>query len=296
MQRELGLDSLARAELLLRVERELGARTTPGALAEVDSVRDIVERLHFTPGVAAPRTATIALPGAPAEIAEAALTLPDVLQWHVERDGARTQLVLLSPTAEQALSHAQLDDGARRVGAWLQGHGVQDGQSVAIMLPTCIGFFHAYFGILLAGAVPVPIYPPARLQQIEEHVRRHASILANAQAVLMISTQQAMPAAQLLRALVPRLRAGATVEECLRGPPSPLRRVSCTETDTAFIQYTSGSTGSPKGVVLSHANLLANIRAMGQAVGVRPDDVFVSWLPLYHGRPLVVMSPLDFLA
>lgn len=309
LQRELGLDSLARAELLLRVERVLGASMSPGALAEVDSVHDIVQRLRFAPGAEVPRGAAIALPGAPHELPGPARTLLEVLRWHVERDGARTQLVLVSPTAEQALSYAQLDDGARRVAGWLQRRGVEPGQTVAIMLPTSIGFFDAYFGILLAGAVPVPIYPPARLQQIEEHVRRHAGILANAQATLMISTQQAMPAAQLLRALVPGLRAVATVDECLLGPPELLRSVPCVQTDTAFIQYTSGSTGSPKGVVLSHENLLANIRAMGQAVGVRDDDVFVSWLPLYHdmgliaawlsslyhGRPLVVMSPLDFL-
>ncbi|HEX8962803.1 MAG TPA: AMP-binding protein, partial [Rhodocyclaceae bacterium] len=80
--------------------------------------------------------------------------------------------------------------------------------------------------------------------------------------------------------------------------------------DIAFIQYTSGSTGNPKGVALSHANLLANIRAIGEAVRIGSGDVFVSWLPLYHdmglisgwlaslyfGNPLVIMSPLAFLA
>ena len=84
---------------------------------------------------------------------------------------------------------------------------------------------------------------------------------------------------------------------------------SAQETSTALIQYTSGSTGDPKGVVLSHANLLANIRAMGQAMDASSADIFVSWLPLYHdmgligawlgslyfAAPLYVMSPLSFL-
>src|SRR5690606_32249950 len=79
---------------------------------------------------------------------------------------------------------------------------------------------------------------------------------------------------------------------------------------TALLQHTSGSTGDPKGVVLSHANLLANIRAWGEVVGLDSTDVAVSWLPLYHDMgligawlgslyhacPLVLMSPLDFLA
>src|SRR5438477_80190 len=79
--------------------------------------------------------------------------------------------------------------------------------------------------------------------------------------------------------------------------------------DIALLQYTSGSTGDPKGVTLTHANLLANMRAIGGAIGMGPGDVGVSWLPLYHdmgligawltllhfGVPLAVMSPLAFL-
>jgi len=188
---------------------------------------------------------------------------------------------------------------------------------VALMLPTSPEYFGAYLGILRAGAVPVPIYPPARASQLEDHVLRHAGILANAQAVLLVTVPEAMGVARLLQARVPGLRQLCTTAQ-LAAPPlsgavepgAPAMPVTVHGEDIAFIQYTSGSTGSPKGVALTHANLLANIRAMAEVEQVTPGDVFVSWLPLYHdmgligawlaalvvGFPTVVMSPLAFLA
>ena len=138
---------------------------------------------------------------------------------------------------------------------------------------------------------------------------RHTGILANARAVMLITVAEAMMVARLLQARVPGLRQVVTPQQLSSagGTPTP---VTVRGDDIAFIQYTSGSTGQPKGVALTHANLLANIRAMAQAIGPRRGDVFVSWLPLYHdmgligawlaplhvGFPLVVMSPLAFLA
>src|SRR5262249_20595475 len=96
-------------------------------------------------------------------------------------------------------------------------------------------------------------------------------------------------AGRWLRAALPRLRevtsvaalaaSGAAAETAAAAAPSP--------SDLALIQYTSGSTGDPKGVMLTHANLLANIRAMGEAAEAQPTDVFVSWLPLYHDMGLI---------
>jgi acyl-CoA synthetase (AMP-forming)/AMP-acid ligase II len=122
---------------------------------------------------------------------------------------------------------------------------------------------------------------------------------------------QAKPVARMLQAAVPSLAAIVTPQELTTHrttQAAPHYRPQ--PDDIAFLQYTSGSTGDPKGVVLTHANLLANIRALGQAAQVTADDVFVSWLPLYHdmgligawfgslyhGIPLVLMSPLAFLA
>lgn len=126
---------------------------------------------------------------------------------------------------------------------------------------------------------------------------------------LLITMPEGRRLAGLLKAVVEPLKAvdcvadieSAASEKELPGPADPGA--------TALIQYTSGSTGNPKGVVLSHANLLANIRAMGEAMQAGSKDVFVSWLPLYHdmgligawlgclyfGAPLYAMSPLNFL-
>ncbi|MCB1801110.1 MAG: AMP-binding protein, partial [Gammaproteobacteria bacterium] len=186
--------------------------------------------------------------------------------------------------------------------------GLLPGQAVAIMLPTGRDYLQSFLGILLAGGVPVPIYPPLRPAQLEDHLRRHAGILNNAAVVLLITVREARTVAALLRAQVPELRAVVTAEE-LVVQGGAFTRPAVHADDIAFLQYTSGSTGEPKGVILGHDDLLANIRAMGQAVGVSADDVFVSWLPLYHdmgligawlgslyfAMPLVLMSPLAFL-
>jgi 1-acyl-sn-glycerol-3-phosphate acyltransferase len=170
-------------------------------------------------------------------------------------------------------------------------------------------YFASFFGVLLAGGIPVPIYPPARPEQLEDHLRRHAGILDNAGAMFLVTVPEALTVARLLRAWVPSLRAVLRTADLAAAAPIP-RVASPRADDIAFLQYTSGSTGQPKGVVLSHADLLANIRAMGEAVAAGPGDVFVSWLPLYHdmgligawlgslyfGVPLVSMSPLAFLA
>jgi 1-acyl-sn-glycerol-3-phosphate acyltransferase len=126
---------------------------------------------------------------------------------------------------------------------------------------------------------------------------------------VLVTFAEALRVAKVLRGAVPSLEHVTSVEGLGGGATADLptpRQPS----DPALIQYTSGSTGDPKGVLLSHANLLANIRAIGQALAVRPDDVTVSWLPLYHdmgligkwlgslyhGVPLVLMSPLAFLS
>ncbi len=311
LERDLGLDSLSRVELAVRIERAFGIALPEQTLADMQTLRDVLNALpsaveKLPDAVDAPLPTDWSEPAQAAP--ETAATLLDVLDWHLRAHPDRVQIVCLAESGNVNIRYRDLDQAVSAVAAGLQRAGLDPGQTVAIMLPTGPDYFSAYFGILRAGGVPVPIYPPARLTQIEEHVRRHAGILANAQASMLVTVPEARAVARLLEAHVGGLRRIATVPELIAGGGVP-RPVAIRPFDTAFIQYTSGSTGDPKGVVLTHANLLANIRAIGQATDLAPNDVFVSWLPLYHdmgligllctpmttGAGLVQCAPQDFL-
>lgn len=316
LDRDLGLDSLARVELLLRIERAFGVRMPEEVLEQAETPRHFLKVLKeagktVAPAMLKPAERVVSrgeLVPAPINIA----TLIEALDWHAQHNPDRVQIIFaedfFGDAPETRVSYAQLLAQSERVAAGLQDRGLAQGQTVAIMLPTCPEYFYAYLGILIAGGVPVPIYPPARLTQIEEHVRRHAGILANAEVTMMITITEAKPVARLLEAHVASLRHIVTPAELAKAARAPVR-VPIKGADIAFIQYTSGSTGNPKGVILTHANLLNNIRAIGGVTDIKPDDVFMIWLPLYHdfgliaawmssmihGNPLVVMSPLAFL-
>ncbi len=321
LDRDLAFDSLGRMELLLRIERELGVDLPEDTLQRAETVGallDAVQAAQATGRHAAPRRARVPVaaatvhPAAPAAAAgepAAADTLLDVLDWHLAAHPDRTQITYLADDTTRSISFRQLADGAAAIAAGLQRAGLEPRQCVAIMLPTSPEYFDVYFGILLAGGIPVPIYPPARASQLEEHVLRHAGILANAQATILVTVPEAKVVARLLQARVPGLRHVVTAQ-VLAERGGAFTPVALHGDDLAFVQYTSGSTGAPKGVALTHANLLANVRAMVHTIEATPRDVFVSWLPLYHdmgligaflgtlyiGCPLVVMSPLAFLS
>jgi acyl carrier protein len=313
LDRDLGIDSLGRTELILRLERAFRVRLPASVMEEADTVGDLLDailRAHPDAGSAdiGPQV-TSSLPLVPA--ATEARTLTEMLDWHVAQHADRLHVTLLQDevTTLGTMSYGALARAARAVAAGLIAHDIAPGDRVALMLPTSLDFFAAFFGALYAGAVPVPIYPPARLSQIEEHLRRQAVILRNAGAGLLVMVPEARRMAVLLRGQVDTLRAIESVADLtMRSGEVSLPAVNDRDA-VALIQYTSGSTGDPKGVVLSHANLLANIRAMGRAMEASSADIFVSWLPLYHdmgligawlgclyfAAPLYVMSPVSFL-
>jgi 1-acyl-sn-glycerol-3-phosphate acyltransferase len=336
LDRDLGLGSLERVELLARLETAFGVRLADSVVAEANSPEDLAKALLLAPGAetlddeaASALRAAITTQKLHREAHDAGVfsaeTLLDVLRYRATHDAEQTHLLITEETEGKernvTLTFGELYASAQRFAAELARRGVPAGGRVALMLPTSRAFFVSYAGILLAGAIPVPIYPPFRADRIEEYASRQSAILKNAGVCLLLTFHQAEAVARLLKPRVHSLAEVADAEKLIDAadkapPPSPgalplhltgsrVRKGS----DIALLQYTSGSTGDPKGVVLTHANLLANIRAIGEVVELGPGDVGVSWLPLYHdmgligawltllhfGVPLAVMSPLAFL-
>ncbi len=309
----LGLDSLTRVEFIARIEKHFQVHLSESAFSNVTTPRELLREILgagcATDPLSEQKISTLKLQATDATPRHAQ-TITDILEWHLQLHPDRPHIQFHSDSGNgEIISYRRLHERSGAVAAGLQARGFQAGQAAAIMLPTSPDYFYAFFGILAAGGIPVPIYPPARLNQIEDHLLRHKNILNNCGAVVLITIREALPVARLLKSHVESLRSIATPSELQGVAAAPLRPKLSTR-DIAFLQYTSGSTGIPKGVTLTHANLLANIRAMGAELAVNSSDVFVSWLPLYHDMGLigawfgslyysaflVIMSPLDFLA
>ena len=336
LDRDLGLGSLERVELLARLETAFGVRLPDRVAAEADTPEDLASAILASTGIetrdveeGSALRASVTAQKLQREATQSGIfsaeTLLDVLRYRAAHDADRAHLLITEDTdngeRSLTLTFGELYAAGQRCAAELARRGVPAGGRVAMMLPTSRAFFVSYAGILLAGAIPVPIYPPFRADRIEEYAARQAAILNNAEVCLLMTFRRAEAVAHLLKPRVRSLHAVVDAEKLIEAadkapPPSPgalpahltgsrARKAS----DIALLQYTSGSTGDPKGVVLTHANLLANMRAIGEAVQMGPGDVGISWLPLYHdmgligawltllhfGVPLAVMSPLTFL-
>jgi fatty-acyl-CoA synthase len=334
LDRDLGLGSLERVELLTRLEAAFEVRLPDALAAEANTPEDLIQAIMKAPGMPVAEDGEFGVALGATEAAEAegtdsivgrAETLVEAIRYRGTHNAEQTHLLITEDDEQgehqHALTFGELYAAAQKCAEELARRGVPPGGRVSLMLPTSRQFFVCFAGILLAGAVPVPIYPPFRADRIEEYAGRQSAILNNADVCLLLTFRRAEAVAKLLKPRVKSLLEVADAEKLLEAaekapPPAPgalpaflsgsrIRKGS----DLALLQYTSGSTGDPKGVMLTHANLLANMRVIAQGLEMAPRDVGISWLPLYHdmgligawltlllhGVPLVVMSPLAFL-
>src|SRR5258706_4764280 len=197
-------------------------------------------------------------------------------------------------TPEASFSYTAIERASARYGGALQALGLKKGDRVALILPTNEDFVLCFFGAIRAGIIPVPIYPPLGLGQLQSYLDNTRHIVAKSGARAIVTSGKIKRLLGTVQASCPALEQVVAVE-AIRESIEPLRSEKITLDDTCFLQFTSGSTSRPKGVSLTHGNLMANVKCiMHDGLQIRPEDTGISWLPLYHDMGLIgfVLSPL----
>ncbi len=240
-------------------------------------------------------------------------TLVDVLR---RRAAARPEHVAYTylvdgDQQEQTLTCAELDRRARAIAAELQGR-VRPGDRVLLIFQSDLQFVSSFFGCLYAGAVAVPGYPPRFHQNLpDQNLARLTAMTADCAPAVMLTTQAIRERMVDMLPALPQFQnlAVLATDELETGDAGAFRETRVDPSMLAFLQYTSGSTGDPKGAMISHGNLMHNERQIEWSFRLSSDSTSVGWLPLHHdmgligmllqplynGGRCVFMSPVNFL-
>ena len=229
-----------------------------------------------------------------------ALQQPDQLAYTFLFDGE---------TSELQLTYRELQRRAQAIAAALRLAKAK-GERALLLYPPGLNFIEGFFGCLYAGVVAVPIYPPDPAK-LNRTLPRLQAVIADAQATLVLTTSPILAMAKIIFAEAPNLKAlhWLATDIGVTSVDEAWQPEHASSGDLAFLQYTSGSTGHPRGVMLTHANLLHNASLIFHVFEHTETDSYVSWLPMFHDmgfmvgvlQPLyagiraVVMSPVSFL-
>ncbi len=235
----------------------------------------------------------------------------DVLRARGAEQPDHTAFVFLrgDDSREERVTYAELDRRARAIAAVLRSHA-SPGDRAVLLYPSGLDFVAAFFGCLYSGIVAVPAYPPVTAN-LRRTLPRLQSIVADAQARTMLTGRSLLSMADAFAPMAPELgkKHWLATDSVLAGSEDRWVHPRASRETLALLQYTSGSTGSPKGVMVSHGNLLANAVACCTASNHDVTRACASWVPQYHdmglmggivcpvwlGSTSVLMSPQDFL-
>lgn len=244
-------------------------------------------------------------------MAEDFSTLVALLQTRAAAGGDRLAYAFLEDGTDggETLTYAQLDQAARRIAAALQASHAP-GEKALLLFPAGLDFLKAFFGCLYAGIVAIPAPAPEATRR-KRTLPRLQSIARDAGVSIVLSTGETLALIREVRREVPELGSAQIID--LREIPDNMAALwqapALRGGDLAYLQYTSGSTTSPKGVMLSHHNVLHHCCDLRAKCGYGPDSISVTWLPYFHdygliegllvplqnGTPCHVMSPFAFL-
>jgi acyl-CoA synthetase (AMP-forming)/AMP-acid ligase II len=238
-------------------------------------------------------------------------TLVEILRWRAlyQPDQLAYTFLQDGETEEVQLSYTDLDRRARAIGARLQSLGAY-GERALLVYPPGLEFVAAFFGCLYAGVVAIPVYPP-HSPRLDRSLPKFRAIANDAQPVVVLTSSAFLSLAENIRTQAPDLQAlrwlaTDTIDSDLA---ENWQHPVLSSTSLAFFQYTSGSTATPKGVMLSHGNVLHNSALIEQHFEHTAESRGVIWLPLYHdmgliggviqplyaGMPVTLMSPISFI-
>ena len=193
-------------------------------------------------------------------------------------------------------SYAAIERESAKFAGGLRELGLKKGDRLAIIMPTNDDFVFTFFGALRAGVVPVPIYPPLGLGQLQGYLDNTTHIVDKSGATVLVTSGQIKALLGTVQAGASALRSVVTIDQ-LKSSNAPFVPEIIKPDDIAFLQFTSGSTSQPKGVTLTHANLMANVKCiMEDGLAINETDVGISWLPLFHDMGLIgfVLAPLVY--
>ncbi|MBC8356832.1 MAG: aminotransferase class I/II-fold pyridoxal phosphate-dependent enzyme [Planctomycetes bacterium] len=233
--------------------------------------------------------------------------LVDSLRYWTEQTPDSTAFYSSDGEGEELrLTYETLDRRARAIGSYLVSEGMR-GERVLLMYPPGLEFVSGFMGCLYAGATAIPAYPPRR----NRYMSRLDKISEDAQAKAALTVADVAGRVQGMLKEAPSLRAATWIatDQIPDDAADAWEPPTFDEESLAVLQYTSGSTGNPKGVMLSHGNTIHNCRLIVDAFKTNSETVALSWLPTYHdmglvggvlmplfiGRPNVLMSPMSFL-
>jgi acyl-CoA synthetase (AMP-forming)/AMP-acid ligase II len=244
-------------------------------------------------------------------LTETCSTLVDLLRERAAQGGDRLAFAFLEDggSEEERLTFRELDEHARRIAGWLQASHAK-GERALLLFPAGLDFLKAFFGCLYAGLITIPA-PAPEASRRKRTVPRLQAIARDADVTVLLSTSDTLALIRDVSRDVPEIESMRLVDilEIPAGTEASWHAPVIASGDLAYLQYTSGSTTSPKGVMLSHHNVLHHCHDIREMCQYRPDSVSVTWLPYFHdyglvegllvplqnGTPCHVMSPFAFL-